>query len=64
MKKALRLAEILQHGMVAHRQGRLVDAERSYQAVLDLKRDNFDSLHLLGVVPLQQRRFEEVRSRF
>jgi protein O-GlcNAc transferase len=59
MKKALRLAEILQHGMTAHRQGRLADAERSYQAVLDLKRDNFDSLHLLGVVRLQQRRLDE-----
>jgi predicted O-linked N-acetylglucosamine transferase (SPINDLY family) len=59
MKKALRLAEILQHGMTAHRQGRLADAERSYQAALDLKRDNFDSLHLLGVVRLQQRRLDE-----
>jgi predicted O-linked N-acetylglucosamine transferase (SPINDLY family) len=59
MKKALRLAEILQHGMAAHREGRLADAERSYQAVLALKRDNFDSLHLLGVVRWQQRRHDE-----
>jgi protein O-GlcNAc transferase len=59
MKKALRISEILQHGMAAHRQGRLGEAERSYQAVLELKRDNFDSLHLLGVVRWQQRRHDE-----
>jgi predicted O-linked N-acetylglucosamine transferase (SPINDLY family) len=59
MKKALRLAEILQHGMAAHREGRLAEAERSYQAVLEVKRDNFDSLHLLGVVRWQQRRHDE-----
>jgi protein O-GlcNAc transferase len=59
MKKASRISEILQHGMAAHRQGRLGEAERSYQAVLELKRDNFDSLHLLGVVRWQQRRHDE-----
>jgi protein O-GlcNAc transferase len=59
MKKAVRLAQILQHGMVAHRQGQLVEAERSYQAVLEAKRDDFDSLHLLGVVRWQQRRHNE-----
>jgi len=59
MKKALQLAQILQHGMVAHRQGRLAEAERSYQAVLGVKRDDFDSLHLLGVVRWQQRRHDE-----
>jgi protein O-GlcNAc transferase len=58
MKKA-QLAQILQHGMTAHREGRLADAERSYQAVLALKRDNFDSLHLLGLVRWQQRRHNE-----
>jgi protein O-GlcNAc transferase len=59
MKKALRLAEILQHGTAAHQQGRLAEAERSYRAALELKRDNFDSLHLLGVIRWQQQRFEE-----
>jgi protein O-GlcNAc transferase len=59
MKKSVQLAQILQHGMAAHRAGRLTDAERSYQAVLNLKRDDFDSLHLLGVVRWQQRRHDE-----
>ena len=59
MKRALQLAQILQHGMTAHREGRLAEAERSYQAVLEVKRDDFDSLHLLGVVRRQQRRHDE-----
>jgi Flp pilus assembly protein TadD len=58
MKRAWQLAEILQHGMAAHRDGRLAEAERSYQAVLETKRNDFDSLHLLGVVRWQQRRHE------
>jgi protein O-GlcNAc transferase len=59
VKRTLQLAQILHHGMTAHREGRLADAERSYQAVLNLKRDDFDSLHLLGVVRWQQRRHDE-----
>lgn len=59
MKRALQLAQILEHGMTAHRQGRLAEAERSYQAVLNVKRNDFDSLHLLGVVRWQQRRHDE-----
>ena len=59
MKRALQLAQILQHGMTAHREGRLAEAERSYQAVLEVKRDDFDSLHLLGLVRWQQRRHDE-----
>ena len=45
--------------MTAHRHGRLAEAERSYQAVLNVNRDDFDSLHLLGVVRWQQRRHDE-----
>src|SRR5262249_50444730 len=59
MKKAVRIAEILQYASAAHQQGRLADAERSYASVLDLKRDEFHALHLLGVVRWQQRRFDE-----
>ena len=58
MKRALQLAQILQHGMSAHRHGRLAEAECSYRAVLDVKRDDSDSLHLLGVVRRQQRRHD------
>jgi protein O-GlcNAc transferase len=59
MKRASQLAQTLHQGMAAHRQGHLAEAERSYQAVLDVKRDDFDSLHLLGVLRWQQRRHDE-----
>ena len=59
MKKALQLTQILRHGRTAHREGRLAEAERSYQAVLEVKRDDSDSLHLLGVVRWQQARRDE-----
>jgi hypothetical protein len=47
MKRALQLAQILEHGMASHRQGRLAEAQRLYQAVLNVRRDDFDSQHLL-----------------
>jgi tetratricopeptide (TPR) repeat protein len=36
-----------------HQEGRLAEAERSYQAVLQQQPNHFDALHLLGVVALQ-----------
>jgi len=46
------LAETLNEAIAAHRAGRLSDAERIYQAILGVKPDHFDSLHMLGVVHL------------
>jgi protein O-GlcNAc transferase len=36
----------------AHRQGRLAEAERLYAAILAVRPDHFDALHLLGVIKL------------
>ena len=43
----------------AHRDGRLVDAERDYRAALDADPAHTDALHLLGVLRHQQGRHEE-----
>ncbi|MGN6667972.1 MAG: tetratricopeptide repeat protein [Trinickia sp.] len=43
----------------AHRDGRLVDAERDYRAALDADPVHTDALHLLGVLRHQQGRHEE-----
>ena len=59
MTRALQLVHIYQQDMTAHREGRLAEAERSYRAVLDVKPDDFDSLHLLGIARRQQRRHDE-----
>src|SRR4051794_9862252 len=37
-----------------HRQGKLPEAERAYRAVLAQQPDQFDALHFLGVLKLQQ----------
>ncbi|HXW26918.1 MAG TPA: tetratricopeptide repeat protein [Xanthobacteraceae bacterium] len=62
MNKAQRIAETVRFGLAAHRQGKLADAERFYHAALELKREDFDSLHLLGLVRWQQGRHEEALS--
>ncbi len=37
-----------------HQQGRLREAERLYQAVLEVQPDHFDALHYLGILRVQQ----------
>ncbi|MFO1322773.1 MAG: tetratricopeptide repeat protein [Burkholderiales bacterium] len=44
------LAEALRQAMALHRAGRLPDAERLYRAILRAVPDQFDALHLLGVL--------------
>jgi protein O-GlcNAc transferase len=46
-------------GLACHQQGRLVEAERHYDAALKSQPDNFDALHMLGVIALQKGRFEQ-----
>jgi protein O-GlcNAc transferase len=52
--QSLDLRKTLQDAVSLHRQGKLKDAERLYQAVLKLRPDHFDALHLLGVLRAQQ----------
>ena len=44
-------------GLARHQQGKLVEAERHYDAALKSDPDNFDALHMLGVIALQTGRF-------
>ncbi len=45
-------------GLARHQQGQLVEAERHYDAALKSQPDNFEALHMLGVVALQTGRLE------
>jgi predicted O-linked N-acetylglucosamine transferase (SPINDLY family) len=56
---AARTADILRHALAAHQRGDLATAAPGYEAVLRTDPDNFDALHMLGVVRLQQRRHDE-----
>jgi tetratricopeptide (TPR) repeat protein len=53
------LQPLIAQGLKAHRSGDLAGAERIYRKILGQAPDEFDALHLLGLVKAQQRRFEE-----
>src|SRR5262249_53695186 len=48
----------LNQGMALHRRGKLADAERCYEEVLQQRPDDFGALHLLGLIARQTRRTE------
>src|SRR6516165_7238363 len=48
------ITQAVQRGLDFHRQGRLAEEERSYTWVLARQSDQFDALHLLGLVRMQQ----------
>ena len=50
----LSLTEALQRGYAAHQAGALADAERIYRLILRAEPNQFDALHLLGVLEAQQ----------
>jgi protein O-GlcNAc transferase len=52
-------AHEFRQGLARHQQGQLVEAERHYDAALESQPDNFEALHMLGVIALQKGRFEQ-----
>jgi protein O-GlcNAc transferase len=48
------LAQTVQQALTLHRQGRLAEAERLYRAALAKQPRQFEALHFLGVLELQQ----------
>jgi protein O-GlcNAc transferase len=48
--------QAIDQGLQLHRQGRLAEAERLYTAVLSQQPNQFDALHLLGLLRHQQNR--------
>jgi tetratricopeptide (TPR) repeat protein len=50
----LNLGQIIGQALALHQQGRLDEAEKLYARALKLQRNNFDALHLLGVLNQQR----------
>ena len=50
----MNLAQSIAQALGLHQQGRLDEAEKIYARVLKAQRDNFDALHLLGVLNQQR----------
>jgi tetratricopeptide (TPR) repeat protein len=54
-------AQALQQAVALHRQGRLEDAARLYERVLEAEPKQFEALHFLGLVRFRQGRPEEAQ---
>jgi len=57
----LHIARQLNEAVALHRQGQLDEAEKIYNRVLKAQRDNFDALHLLGMLNHQRGKAGEAR---
>jgi tetratricopeptide (TPR) repeat protein len=55
------IARQLNEAVALHRQGRLDEAEKIYNRVLKAQRDNFDALHLLGMLQHHRGKADEAR---
>ncbi len=55
----LTLPEVMQRAVAAYQHGRLREADELARAILSVKADYFDALHLIAVISAQQRRFDE-----
>jgi tetratricopeptide (TPR) repeat protein len=51
------IVNLIQQGLVLHRQGNLQDAESIYKKVLDIQGNNFDALNFLGLISIQSKKF-------
>jgi tetratricopeptide (TPR) repeat protein len=63
-RRAVAPQRALQDAAALHNQGRLQEAERLYQIVLDTNGRNFDALYRLGLIRLQQGRFGDAAKLF
>ena len=57
-QETLSIAGAMQRALGCYRQGRLEESERLVQAVLKVRPQHFDALHLLGMLCTRQGRFE------
>ncbi|MCX8519121.1 MAG: tetratricopeptide repeat protein, partial [Methylophilaceae bacterium] len=59
---ALSLRAQLETAFALHQQGCFSEAASQYQAVLSIQPDNFNALHMLGVLALQNNNAEQARA--
>jgi tetratricopeptide (TPR) repeat protein len=59
MTRVTALPEVMKRAVAAYQRGQLGEADDLARAILSVKADYFDALHLLAVISTQQRRFDE-----
>jgi protein O-GlcNAc transferase len=52
--KPLNVPQALAQAIALHRQGRLAEAEPQYAAILSVRPDHFEALHMLGLIKMSQ----------
>jgi protein O-GlcNAc transferase len=57
--RALNVPHTLAQALELHRQGHIADAEQLYVAILTVRPDHFDALHMLGVIKQAQGQLSE-----
>jgi len=58
------IENLIKQAISLHQQGRLVEAEAAYKTILDIDPNEFDALHLLGIINAQRNSFEEAEKLF
>jgi protein O-GlcNAc transferase len=56
---ALQKRSVFQNALAMHQRGQLAEAERGYREILKLDAEDFDAVHLLGVIFVQRGQFAE-----
>jgi protein O-GlcNAc transferase len=53
------MSSLLEEALVFHKKGQLKEAEKLYKSILKSSSSNFEVIHLLGIIKIQLKQFEE-----
>ena len=53
------MSSLLEEAILLHKKGQLKEAENLYKSILKSSADNFEVIHLLGIIKIQLKQFEE-----
>jgi tetratricopeptide (TPR) repeat protein len=53
------MSSLLEEAILLHKKGQLKEAEKLYKSILKSSSSNFEVIHLLGIIKIQLKQFEE-----
>ena len=56
------MSSLLEEAILLHKKGQLKEAENLYKSILKSSANNFEVIHLLGIIKIQLKQFEEATS--
>ena len=54
------MSSLLEEAILLHKKGQLIEAENLYKSILKSSANNFEVIHLLGIIKIQLKQFEEM----